>query len=714
MALPNKPLFPGTNLQDLNLDWLIGKMKQLDDDFRKWPHSPKIIGGVWYVWNEEDEDYVSTGVSATGETGPAGPAGPRGAAGPAGPVGPAGAPGEPGPVGPQGPIGPQGVPGPSGMAAFFVATYDPVNGNSTDGDEIAQAITEGKYVCAVYSDITPHGVYYPLANIYGIRDGSGQYTSYVFARLEVDASNNKTIIKLTCKKYVLTDTTEWSRETLPVELADDVLEPIEADIADLKSAINEVRESTNFFPPSYVIENKKTAVNGSVSNNTNYCTTFDFTFSDFVNIVSPDGITVTCVDISNGTELSGNPLIVPPNRRCALNFTKSTGAFNRVDFDSIVFSASEWCVDAFNKTAVYNVDKSGRLEAWSAAPLNYERSRSYNYILDGDRLGFVHNSGSVSNCVSKILHASVDLIITCSRAFNIYANNTLIACTAGTLYSISRGTDFVVSSLVRPRDVLILSKNRSLAYNEIGNQALLTGIDRQTDSAFITPLGKIVTIAKTTGDITVIKNGAVIQTGNIGSNVGHANSCNFIAETNTLYVSTWDDGKTIACFTLTEDDASVTLTYTRDIIITNALNVTGCEYFVCDSAEKEIIGLGWMYQYNKPTNEAQNALYVTIYTKINGTYEITKRFTAFAPGELQGMTFDPYERCIYYLAGNVTGYNHHSINAIYLDGYSTEILAQTGSIGRVETEAIIPLTGCSNFLVITNNGDMFICSLNEH
>ena len=238
MALPNKPLFPGTNLQDLNLDWLIGKMKQLDDDFRKWPHSPKIIGGVWYVWDEETEDYVSTGVSATGEAGPAGPAGPRGAAGPAGPVGPAGAPGEPGPVGPQGPIGPQGVPGPSGMAAFFVALYDPVHGNSTDGGEIAQAITDGKYVCAVYSDLTPHGVYYPLANTYGIHDSTGQYTAYVFARLEVDASNNKTIVKLTCKKYTSTGVTVWESETLPVELADDVLEPIEEDIDNLERIDN--------------------------------------------------------------------------------------------------------------------------------------------------------------------------------------------------------------------------------------------------------------------------------------------------------------------------------------------------------------------------------------------------------------------------------------------------------------------------------------------
>lgn len=228
MALPNKPLFPGTNLQDLNLDWLIGKMKQLDDDFRKWPHSPKIIGGVWYVWNEEDEDYVSTGVSATGETGPAGPAGPRGAAGPAGPVGPAGAPGEPGPVGPQGAIGPQGVPGPSGMSAFFVAEYD-----ETTYDEIQTAISEGKYVCAGQTGFPESYIYYPLAGGALGADIWGDYTSLIFARFDIDGQNNKKLYKLTCKKYTLIGSTQWESEILPIELADDVLEPIEEDIADL-------------------------------------------------------------------------------------------------------------------------------------------------------------------------------------------------------------------------------------------------------------------------------------------------------------------------------------------------------------------------------------------------------------------------------------------------------------------------------------------------
>lgn len=225
----NRKMFPGTNLQDLNLDWLIKQMKALDEAFRQWPHSPKIIGGVWYVWNEESEEYVSTGVSATGEAGPAGPAGPRGAAGPAGPVGPAGAPGEPGPVGPQGAIGPQGVPGPSGMEAFFVAEY-----NVTAHEDIQAAIADGKYVCASRSSAG----YYPLT---GAASGSdlpnGNYLAYFFARFDIDISNNKKLYKLTCKKYTSTGNTVWTSETLPVELADDVLEPIEADIDNLKSAL---------------------------------------------------------------------------------------------------------------------------------------------------------------------------------------------------------------------------------------------------------------------------------------------------------------------------------------------------------------------------------------------------------------------------------------------------------------------------------------------
>ena len=122
MTIPELPDFPGTNLNDLNLDWLLNQMQELDSAFKAWPHSPQIQNGNWYVWDETLEDYVDTGVSATGPrgeagpTGPVGPAGPQGnpgEAGPTGPVGPAGPQGVPGAPGQQGPAGPQGIPGPA-------------------------------------------------------------------------------------------------------------------------------------------------------------------------------------------------------------------------------------------------------------------------------------------------------------------------------------------------------------------------------------------------------------------------------------------------------------------------------------------------------------------------------------------------------------------------------------------------------------------------
>lgn len=80
-------------------------------------HYPKVIDGMWCVWNVETEDWVSTGVPATGpqgETGTTGATGPQGATGATGATGAAGATGATGATGPMGATGstgPQGEPG---------------------------------------------------------------------------------------------------------------------------------------------------------------------------------------------------------------------------------------------------------------------------------------------------------------------------------------------------------------------------------------------------------------------------------------------------------------------------------------------------------------------------------------------------------------------------------------------------------------------------
>ena len=107
-------LFPSTKLNDVNLDWIIARMKELWTEFQEWPRTPVIRNGNWWIWDDEQEDYVDSGTAAAGPQGATGPQGPQGATGPQGAQGIPGPQGIQGLTGLTGPQGPQGVPGPRG------------------------------------------------------------------------------------------------------------------------------------------------------------------------------------------------------------------------------------------------------------------------------------------------------------------------------------------------------------------------------------------------------------------------------------------------------------------------------------------------------------------------------------------------------------------------------------------------------------------------
>lgn len=109
-------LFPSTKLNDINLDWIIARVKELWQEFQEWPRTPEIRNGNWWIWDDEQEDYVDSGTAATGPQGPRGARGPQGATGPQGPQGVPGPQGIQGLTGLTGPQGPQGVPGVPGAA----------------------------------------------------------------------------------------------------------------------------------------------------------------------------------------------------------------------------------------------------------------------------------------------------------------------------------------------------------------------------------------------------------------------------------------------------------------------------------------------------------------------------------------------------------------------------------------------------------------------
>lgn len=93
--------FPGTNMQDLNLDWIIRRVRDLSKGIIAPWINPQNYN--WMVYDVEQEEFVDSGVSAAGEG--VGPPGPQGPAGPTGPQGPAGPQGEKGDTGEGVPAG---------------------------------------------------------------------------------------------------------------------------------------------------------------------------------------------------------------------------------------------------------------------------------------------------------------------------------------------------------------------------------------------------------------------------------------------------------------------------------------------------------------------------------------------------------------------------------------------------------------------------------
>lgn len=141
--------FPGTNLQDLNLDWIVQRVRDLSRGII----APFInsVNQHWMVWDTDAETFVDSGVSAAGEgTGPQGEPGKSPIIGSNGnwytwdqttqaytDTGIAA-------QGPEGPEGPDGSPGLKNEMLALVVT----------GDRINSAAANGQYVAVVNSTIS--------------------------------------------------------------------------------------------------------------------------------------------------------------------------------------------------------------------------------------------------------------------------------------------------------------------------------------------------------------------------------------------------------------------------------------------------------------------------------------------------------------------------------------------------------------------------------
>jgi len=136
--------FPYTNFHNLNLDWVINKVKELTGRVEEAEKAEVPKGGQvgQSLQKLSASDYDTAWVTI-----PSGPQGPTGPQGPAGPTGPQGV------AGPTGPQGPQGIQGPTGNAATVTV------GTTTTGVAGTYATVEnvGTSAAAVFNFTIPRG-----------------------------------------------------------------------------------------------------------------------------------------------------------------------------------------------------------------------------------------------------------------------------------------------------------------------------------------------------------------------------------------------------------------------------------------------------------------------------------------------------------------------------------------------------------------------------
>ena len=451
--------------------------------------------------------------------------------------------------------------------------------------------------------------------------------------------------------------------------------------------------------------------NGGYTGADNRCAAASLVLKDTLVVTPSSGLQVSFYvgdDLGTFVAWTTEPCVIPANTRFVTNFAYSDN--RAVDgpavVDGVTFSTSDWGYKEFLNDYYVRLDKTERLEPYSAATTDYVRTIPKSLHADGEMVGFRNFSAGTTVSSSIAPHYSdSDLMLLIgagtSAAMRVFMDGESTVYNQGSIVTIPAGKEFSYTLYPRGHEKSVIVAPKGTEGNT-GNNKLSSMTRYRVDCAFMTDSNTIFMVNRLNQTYIVVRNGEIISNAaDIDGPIGHANSCNYVG--GKVYISDWTDKTLVHVFAVNTE--SLTMTYERDITIPIDDNIlTASDCFVLDSGERQILAMGFRFTYVRETNETNNLLTVQMWNKAGETYVKSWEKCYPSPTELQGMTY--VDGCIYYLANNLS-YDHVCITRLDLrTGEATNGTLATGTLASRESEAIIHLTG-NVFIIVDSFSDYY-------
>lgn len=454
------------------------------------------------------------------------------------------------------------------------------------------------------------------------------------------------------------------------------------------------------------IKGAKINSDGSLADDTASCCTTNFAFPYPVKIISTDdnvrfrvhdGTSWVGETTSEGKYTSFNRIMVT-----TLDESECTGTEVDAIMVYTIYAGKEYYVDTYIRC----INTTQRI-----GPYDENGVARFRMLTDSPNVGMLQRNQTIYRANTKpFLCKESNCIVICGQYntnyIDIVIDNILVATlTNGEWYTVPKNTMFICgfrnSTTVNTEpyqnsNILAVANGNNVNDVQITQPLTTTSSPRGIQSVFA--VNNDIYCLSQNGNYSVKKGVEwVVNDQFCGSDLGHANSCNYDSINNVVYVSElMPDPKNI--YVLSVDISNRTLTYIRTIQIPISTDYNIAQYYVFDD-ERQVFFLG--------QKTGANYRSYGLFIKNSDSYELSWERNTLREGLLQAMTVQG--NYLYYAVVDETTSKTKSINRINMANGELEwcdYADMTSAMFNYEAEGIIPV-GNDEFIIVAAGGRTF-------